>query len=220
MVENRIMRDIVIVGASGFGKEVLQLLNKINEENLYWNILGFIDDNPELLGVTINNYKVIGQIEYLKNISFCYVVIAIADPSLKEMLVEKIKGFGKDFIFPNLIYPNVEVSVDVNQIGVGNILSNGCIFTSNIIIGDFNTFNTRSTLGHDVILGNYNTLNPNVQISGQVIIGSNNFFGANSVVLQGMKIGFNNYIGACSLVIRNIKNGVKVFGIPAQKFKI
>jgi hypothetical protein len=39
------MNNIVIYGASGLGKEILQLLKVINNEKNYWNIQGFIDDN-------------------------------------------------------------------------------------------------------------------------------------------------------------------------------
>ena len=213
------MKDIIIVGASGFGKEVLQLLNRINKENTCWSILGFIDDNPKLSGITINNQSVIGGVERLKNFSCCSVVIAVTDPSLKLSLISKINSYGNDFNFPNIIHPNVEMSLALNQIGHGNIITEGCILTSNIKIGNFNVFNTRTGIGHDVAINDYNIMNPNVQISGNVIIGSSNFFGVNSVILQGLKIGKNNHIGACSLVVRNMRNDMKVFGVPARKFK-
>lgn len=213
------MKDIVIVGASGFGKEVLQLLNKINKDNACWSILGFIDDDPKLSGITINHQPVIGGVERLKNFPSCSVVMAVTDPSLKPTLISKINSFGNDFNFPNIIHPNVEMSLAVNQIGHGNIITEGCILTSNIKIGNFNVFNTRTTIGHDVAIDDYNIMNPNVQISGNVIIGSSNFCGVNSVILQGLKIGRNNHIGACSLVVRNMRNDMKVFGVPAHKFK-
>lgn len=38
------MRDIAIYGAGGFGKEVACLLNRINEVNHQWNLIGFFDD--------------------------------------------------------------------------------------------------------------------------------------------------------------------------------
>ena len=211
------MNNIVIYGASGLGKEILQLLKLINKKNKCWNILGFIDDNKNIKN--INGYPVIGGIEYFENIASCSVVIAISNPDQKKNLIDKIINYNKDHKFPNVIHPNVNFDFKCNQIGVGNIFTEGCILTSNIEIGNYNTFNTRTTIGHDVYIENFNNINPNVQISGNVRIGSFNFIAVNSVILQGIKIGNNNHIGACSLVIRNLKNDMKVFGIPAQNFK-
>ena len=38
------MKDIVIYGAGGFGREIACLLNLINEKTPEWNIIGFLDD--------------------------------------------------------------------------------------------------------------------------------------------------------------------------------
>ena len=213
------MNNLVIFGASGLGKEVLQLLKLINKENNIWNILGFIDDDKNLINKNINGYPVLGGVEYFEINSACSVVVAIANPDLKKVLVDKIYNFNKGHQFPNIIHPNVDIDFKCIQLGIGNIITEGCILTSNIEIGNYNTFNTRTTIGHDVFIEDYNIINPNVQISGNITIGSYNFIAVNSVILQGIKIGNNNHIGACSLVIRNLKNDKRVFGIPAQNFK-
>jgi sugar O-acyltransferase (sialic acid O-acetyltransferase NeuD family) len=213
------MNNIVIFGASGLGKEILQLLKVINKENNIWNILGFIDDNKNLKNKNINEYPVLGGVEYFETNSSISVVVAIANPEIKKVLVEKIDNFNKGHQFPNVIHPNVYIDYKYTKLGIGNIITDGCILTSNIVIGNHNTFNTRTTVGHDVMIEDYNVINPNVQISGNITIGSYNFIAVNSVILQGIKIGNKNHIGACSLIIRNLKNDKKVFGIPAQNFK-
>lgn len=38
------LKNLYIVGASGFGKEVQWLIKRINKENKTWNLLGYIDD--------------------------------------------------------------------------------------------------------------------------------------------------------------------------------
>ncbi|MDZ5001311.1 hypothetical protein GNF79_20095, partial [Clostridium perfringens] len=40
---NSNIKNIVIVGAGGFGREVAWLIEEINKKELQWNILGFID---------------------------------------------------------------------------------------------------------------------------------------------------------------------------------
>ena len=56
------MKDIIIVGASGFGREVLAMIESINEKEPIWNVLGFIDDNLDALNGFDIKYKVLGRI--------------------------------------------------------------------------------------------------------------------------------------------------------------
>jgi sugar O-acyltransferase (sialic acid O-acetyltransferase NeuD family) len=212
------MKPIIIFGASGFGKEVHQLICDINYIHKDWELLGFLDDEDNLHGQIINGLPVLGGIDLLQNFTDLNVLIGISDPKLKISIIKKIKEINKSINFPNILHPSVSVNDNNIKFGVGNIICQFCLFTTNIEIGDFNTFNTRVTLGHDVKIGNFNSFNPNVQISGNVNIGSLNFFAVNSVIIQGITVGNDNFIGACSLVIKKIKDSTKVFGIPAKKF--
>ena len=42
------MQDVVVLGAGGGAKSVLWLLETMNEDRPRWNVLGLIDDNPDL----------------------------------------------------------------------------------------------------------------------------------------------------------------------------
>lgn len=212
------MKQIVIFGASGFGKEVHQLICDINVIYNDWDLLGFLDDDVSLHGQIINGLPVLGGIDLLQNFTDLNIIIGISDPNLRIRVIKKIMEINKFIDFPTIMHPSVSVNSKFINYGVGNIIFQYCLFTVNIEIGDFNIFNTRVTLGHDVKIGNFNSFNPNVQISGNVIIGSSNFFAVNSVILQGIIVGNDNFVGACSLVIKKIKDSTKVFGIPAQKF--
>lgn len=54
------MNDLIIIGASGFGREVVWLVERINRFNPTWNLLGFMDDNSEIQNEEINGYRVLG----------------------------------------------------------------------------------------------------------------------------------------------------------------
>ena len=41
------MKNIVIVGAGGVGREVSLIIQQINMLEPTWNLIGYIDDNPE-----------------------------------------------------------------------------------------------------------------------------------------------------------------------------
>ena len=47
------MKDIVVVGNGGFGKEVEWLIERINQENKQWTFKGYIDKDvsqPNVIG--------------------------------------------------------------------------------------------------------------------------------------------------------------------------
>ena len=41
------MKSVVIIGAGGFGREVLEIFKDQNKISQTWNVLGFIDENKE-----------------------------------------------------------------------------------------------------------------------------------------------------------------------------
>ena len=115
------MKNIVIIGAGGFGREVKWFIDEINGVNKQWNFIGFVDDNlPK--GTVINDSNVIGDVAWLheQNLN---VVCAIADPIIKKRVLERLTDSKNSY--PVLIHPDVRVSKFVN-IGEGTIICPGC----------------------------------------------------------------------------------------------
>lgn len=216
------MKDIAVFGAGGFGREVANLIRRINEssEKPVWNFIGFFDDNEKIQG-SFNEYgKVLGGTkelnEYNDNL---YLAIGIGSPNAVRAIVGKI--INTNIEYPNLIDPTVLIADKNNyEIGKGNIFTSNCIISIAVKIGDFNIFNNGTVLGHDDVIGNYNSFMPNVNISGGVIVGDCNFFGVKSTVLQYLKIGNNVKIGANSLMMRNSKDSILYLGVPAKKIEL
>ena len=210
------MRDIAIYGFGGFGREVACLLNKMNEIEATWNMIGYFDDGvaPE----TENKYgKILGNIDTLNNFpASLAVVIAIGNPQMIKNIVSKVTNPLIEF--PNIIAPNVNIiDAEAFKIGKGNIIYWDCRLSCNVVIGDFNLINGSVALGHDAQLGNFNVLSPSTRLSGFCTVGDENLFGLQSIVLQGIKIGNKTKIGIGSVVIRNTKDETLYFGNPAKK---
>ena len=55
-------KGLIIIGASGFGREVAWLVERINKDKPTWDLLGFLDDADELQGKAVNGYPVLGRI--------------------------------------------------------------------------------------------------------------------------------------------------------------
>ena len=210
------MKDIVIVGAGGFGREIAWLIEDINEVNHEWNIVGFVDDDESLFGTKLNDYKVVGNIEWL-NQQELYVVIAIGDPLTKKIIADRIHLSKNNY--PTLIHPSVIRSNLVN-IGDGTMICAGSILTVNIDIGRHVIVNLDCTIGHDAILGDYTTVLPSVNVSGFVKTGECVNIGTGTAIIQGVSIGENTVVGAGAVVVKDLPANCTAVGAPAKVIKV
>lgn len=214
------MKDIVIFGAGGLGREVACLIKRINAVQQEWNLLGFYDDGVEV-GVRNEYGAVLGNVQdlaaYDKDVA---VAIAIGSPKTVKMIEEKLSE-NKNLQYPNLISPDFSISDPDNySMGYGNIIQRNCTISCNVHLGNFNILNTGIGLGHDARVGDYNSFMPAVKISGEVTIGDCNFFGVGSIVLQQLKVGNGIKLGAGSVLMRNAKDDLLYLGNPAKKIVI
>src|SRR6185436_6443108 len=125
------MRDLVIYGAGGFGREVLLLIHQINADTKQWNVLGFIDDGKP--GNTlVDDYEVLGGMKYLQQATIpLSVVIAIAEPALRRKIIDDLKHTTVEF--PPLLHPAANVGDRKrNKILQGSIITAGNILTTSV----------------------------------------------------------------------------------------
>jgi len=210
------MNKILVYGAGGLGRGIIELLESINKSNPNtWEILGFVDDQATGL---INEYKVWGDSEDLLNTEEpMSVVLALGNPKIKKKVYTKLKNNNK-ISYPNIIHPSVEIS-KFNNMGIGNVISKGVVMSTNIKLNNFNLIHYNSSIGHDVVLGSYNSVFPLTSLSGYVVLNDEVEVGANSTILPSMEINNNVIIGAGSVVNKNIKADNTVAGVPVKKLE-
>lgn len=213
--ERVIMKDIVIIGAGGFGREVAWLIEDINNEKKEWNLIGFIDDNQKIRGKNLNGYEVIGGLDFLKVTKDVYYVCAIGNSRTRKKIIEEnCKGIKAGI----LIHPSVIKSefIDIKE---GTIICAASILTANISIGRHVIINLDTTIGHDDIIEDFVTIYPSCNISGNVNVKKCSEIGTGTQIIQGIKVGENSIVGAGSVVIRDIQNNKVAVGIPAKEIK-
>jgi acetyltransferase-like isoleucine patch superfamily enzyme len=216
--------SIAVYGSGSYGQEVFCLIQKINSmakaNDLFWNCIGFFDDNSDLWN-TNNGYGIIhGGIDALnawnKPLS---VAVAIANVSALIQIVSRINNPLIDF--PNIIDPDTSfLDIKTINIGKGNIIGEGCRLAPKVSIGDFNVIVNDSIFGHDVSVGNSNVFYPDVRLSGHVTVGNGNVFGVRTTILQGINIGSNIKIASGSFLMNNAIDGFVYAGNPARKMKL
>ena len=209
------LKDIIIIGAGGVGRETALIIESINEHKEEWNLLGFVDDDENIQGKLINGYNVLGKLEYLLNYNKeVYVVCAIANCKVKKAMVNHLQE-NKNIKFATLIHPSVNINKTV-EIGQGSIIYNGVILTANIKIGNQVIISPKCGIGHDSVIEDYVTLLWNVNVSGSVKIGQGSTLGSGSTIIQGLEIGKNSFIGAGAAVIRDIEENKIAVGVPSK----
>ena len=211
-------KDIAIYGAGGLGREIACLIRRINQKEPVWNFIGFFDDGKNKAH-KCDYGDILGNIDDL-NLwpEPLAIAIAVGNPLAKKKIVENITN--SKIHFPNIIAPDL-IYLDESRVvlGRGNIICSQCLFSCNLVVGDFNLFNGYIAVGHDTHIGSFNVFMPSVNISGEVKIGNNNFMGVSSVVLQQIEIGNSVRVGAGSVIIRKTQDNNLYIGNPAIKMK-
>lgn len=212
------LKDLYIIGAGGFGREVAWLVERINEIEPTWNLKGFIDDNTAIHGSLQDDYSVIGGCDYLMNITQeVWVVCAVGSAKIRQKIIEKLKNYA-NVKFATLIDPSVMRSERVD-IGEGSIICAGTIITVDISIGSHVIINLDCTIGHDDIIHDFVTIYPSVNVSGNVVVGECAELGTGMQIIQGKSIGRESIIGAGAVVIRDIPEKCTAVGSPAKPIK-
>lgn len=208
------MKQLLIIGAGGFGREVLNWVLDIQEDKRDWKIRGFLDANPNALNDYDCSYSIIGDpSSYIPQDDDCFVC-AIGAPSVKIKICNRIKTLGGKFI--NLIHPSVIIG-NRSKIGIGCVFCPGAVITTDVKINDFVMLNLHATVGHDATVGMGTTLSVHADVAGFATLGEGVFLGSHALILPGAKVGEYSIVGGGSVVLKRVKPYATVMGVPAKQ---
>lgn len=212
------MNDLIIIGASGFGREVLWLVDRINKVRRLWNVVGFIDDNEDIQKNNINGYSVIGKTDDVMDYQDAYFICAVGASIVRKRIVSKVSTINPRIKFASLIDPTAEMSNFV-EVGEGSIICAHTLITVNVKIGEHVIVNLDCTIGHDAVIDSFTTLYPSVNVSGSTTIGHCCELGTGVQIIQGITVEDNSIIGAGAVVVNNIPGNHTIVGCPAKPIK-
>lgn len=209
------MNSIVILGAAGLAKEFYYYIKRSNPKINNFIFVNDLLDNQTYIDIDGLKYPVIKDWNFDEKYQF---IVAIGNPKIKELMVKKALSVG---LTPSktIVDPSAIVLVDKEKLGVGGMISPGCVITSNITFGNYVTLNLNTTIGHDTSIGDYCTTNPGVHISGQITIGPYNEFGTGCIVKDRLKIGSNKTFGAQTAIVKDILGDYPetYVGVPSKQ---
>lgn len=208
------MKNLIIIGAGGCGREILQWAKDINRQNPRWNIKGFLDDDLNALNGKQCDVPVISKVDDYDICEDDEFTCGIGNAKIRKMIIDKMMAKGAKFV--NIIHPNAIVA-DSCMLGKAVVIYPYALVSDNAVVGDGCIVNMYSSIAHDSVLGEYCTISAHCDITGMCKLGERVFMGTSSHMVPSSKIGNDAYICAGSTVMTRVKDGVKVLGNPAKK---
>lgn len=200
------MNRLIIIGASGHGKVVVDIAKKSG----YTDIV-FLDNDQNILSCL--GYPVIGSEEMVAELAGD-LFIAVGKAEIRKRLMERLC----DRYFPVLIHPNAVIADDV-IIGAGTVVMAGTVINPGARIGTGCIINTSSSIDHDCDIADYCHISVGAHLCGTVKVDSLTWIGAGATISNNITICGRCMIGAGAVVIRNVEESGTYIGIPAKKKK-
>ena len=201
------MINLVVIGAGGLGREVVDVIRRGSNR-----VLGFIDEAPESHGKMVNSYPILGGVEWFKENQDTLAVCAIGNNYVRKAVTDRARECGAKFTY--VIDPSASIGYGV-KIGKGVIVVQGSTVTSNVVIGNHVIINIDSSVAHDDILEEYVNISPGVQLSGNVTVKEGATIHTGATVKQGITIGRWAEVAMGAAVIKDVPDHMLVAGIPA-----
>jgi sugar O-acyltransferase (sialic acid O-acetyltransferase NeuD family) len=207
------LTNLVIVGAGGHGREVLDVVEALNRGESRFRLLGFLDDEGgDRPLLESRGARVLGPHTELAGLDASYVV-GIGSGEARRRVDAFATAAGREAAV--LVHPAASVGAAV-RLGPGTVLWPGARITTDVELGRHVHLNLNATVSHDCRLGDYVTLSPGAQVSGAVTLGEGVLLGAGAVVIQGATVGPRTVVGAGAVVLSDLPPDVVAVGVPAR----
>lgn len=207
--------DIVIIGAGGHGRVVLDILAQAREHN----VVGFLDSNPSLHGRRMDGKPVLGDMSNLSAMIDRGVqgaVVAIGDNGIRREFGEQVEDAGLSLV--SAIHPSANLASNVT-LGRNLVIAAGALVCAHCQIADSVILNTGCIVDHETKIGPAVHVCPGARLAGRVVIDAGAFVGIGATIVQNLRIGSDAIVGAGAVVVTDVEPMTTVVGVPARPIK-
>lgn len=210
-------KTICIIGARGFGRECVGNFRLWNGFSDQYVIKGFLDDKTDALAGYEGYPPIIGTVEGYKAEASDVFVCALGVVKWRKKYIEIISNHGG--AFETIISPKATVHASA-RLGVGDLILDHAIISSDVSLGDHVLCHPNVALGHDTAVEDHVVFEAFSFTGGFAKIGNGATLHTRSTILPHKKVGAGATVGAGSTVISNVKEGKTVFGVPAMDISL
>lgn len=210
--------ELVLVGAGGFGREVLDVIEACTAATARkFDLVGVLDDSPtaaNLERLASRSVPYLGTTaEWIAGGAEASFIIGIANPEARSAIDTRFVNAGKRAA--SLIHPAATLGAQTS-VASGVIVCAGARITTNVTLGRHAHVHVNATVGHDAVLKQYSSIYPLAAVSGNCTIGIGATVGANATIIQGLEVGERSTVGAGSVVTGKVPAGAIAKGVPAR----
>ena len=206
----------IIIGAGTYGEVYLAYLQEAGVE-----IVGFLDDDPKLVGTNVKGVPVLGGVSMMKTIRQTHGVEAVYCPLGNNKLRVKFLSMAKECELqtPNYIHPSVNISPNVT-IGEGVYILLGTCIMPHTIIKNYVMISMNVSLAHHNVLEEGVFLSTGCNFGASIHAHKYAYCGISSTIMTGLhELGEDCLIGAGAVVIRDVEPNAVMAGVPAKVIK-
>lgn len=204
-------KELYIIGAGSVGGHLALNIQDYTDE---YDIMGFLDDDPEKIGSQQFGYNVVGSVKDALKLESVAIAIGIAFPKIKQRILDSLSK-NRSLLYPSFIHNKAWISQNVT-VGNGCIIYPGTTINFGSEISDFVVINVNCSLGHHTSIGTYSSLAPGVNTGGHTKIEEGVDMGIGASTLQNIHIGTESTVGGQSMVIENVEPKSIIAGVPAK----
>lgn len=205
-------RALVIIGAGGQGREMLDTIEALNRLEPTWSFLGFLaDDDRSADLVAARGAEILGRVDRLADLDAAYL-IGIGDPAVRRAADAVAASAGREPA--TIVHPSAQVGSQV-RLGAGAYVGPNAVVTTNVAVGRHTIVNIGASLSHDVVVGDFVTIGPGSHLAGNVTVGDDADVGVGVSVRPRATIGAGTVVGAGAVVVADLGPGVVAAGVPA-----
>lgn len=205
------MPDLILVAASGLAREVLASMRISGRSN----VVGFLDDDPDLAGQQIDGLPVLGRIADASAFPTASFVLCAGKGATREKIAFMLAGMGIGSVrYASFVDDSAVISED-SIIGAGCILLANVVLTAGVRLGSHVVAMPNVTFTHDDEVDDFATLAAGVSLGGGVHIGRRAYLGMNSAVREHLSVGSGATVGMGAAVIKDMPDDETWVGVPA-----
>lgn len=202
------MKSVIIIGASGHGKVVADIIQKSGDK-----VLGFLDDNPNLPDTFIG-FPVLGTLSDYRDYDAEFV-IAIGNAEIRERITEKLNNV----CWYTAIHPTAVISGIGVKIDVGTVVMANAVINSGSIIGKHCIINSGAVVEHDNKIEDFVHVSVGAKLAGTVSVGKGTWIGVGASVNNNVNICGVCMIGAGAVVVKDIEEAGTYIGVPVERLE-
>lgn len=211
------MKELIIIGAGGFGREVYNLAIESNGYNETFVIKGFLDDNIGALDGYVGYPNILNSINSYQPQANDVFICALGPVKAKLKCSQLLLSRGGCFI--SLVHKDAYISKNTSY-GIGCIICKNTHISCDVKIGDFVSLQPFVDLGHDTTVGDWCHINTYAFCGGYARVGNRVTLHTSSIVLPHAVVEDDATVAVGSVVLRRVKQGKTVFGNPAKELPL